>query len=77
MIMMIVITGNFLDFSYHQNDYKLIVIDLSRQANTSISQKINIAGKLEEDDGGTIFSINEKQQKTALNYYLDSLIVTD
>ena len=29
-------TGNLSDFSYHQNYYKLIGIDLSRQANTSI-----------------------------------------
>ena len=42
--------GNLLDFSYHQNYYKLIGIDLSRQTNTSIPQQINFVGKLEEDD---------------------------
>ena len=31
-------TGNLLDFSYHQNYYKLIGIDLSRQTNTNIPQ---------------------------------------
>ena len=31
-------TGNLLDFSYHQNYYKLIGKDLSRQTNTSIPQ---------------------------------------
>ena len=31
-------TGNLLNFSYHQNYYKLIGIDLSRQTNTSIPQ---------------------------------------
>ena len=31
------ITGKLLDFSYHQNYYKLIGIDLSRQTNASIS----------------------------------------
>ena len=30
-----------LDYSYHQNYYKLIGIDLSRQTNTSINQQIN------------------------------------
>ena len=29
-------TGNLLDFMYHQNYYKLIRIDISRQKNTNI-----------------------------------------
>ena len=33
--------------------------------------------KLEEDDGATIFFIAEKQQKTILNFSLDSLILTE
>ena len=68
-------TGNLLDYLYHQNYYKLIGVYLSRQAN--ISQKINIVEKLEEDDGATIFFIAEKQQKTILNFSLDSLIVPE
>ena len=56
---------------------KLIGIDLSRQTNTSIPQQINFVGKLEEDDGATMFFIAEKQQKTILNFSLDSLIVTE
>ena len=67
-------TGKLLDFSYHQNYYKLIGIDLSRQANTNIPQQINFTGKL-EDNGTTIFFLAEKQQKTILNFSLDSLIV--
>ena len=70
-------TGNLLDYLYHQKYYKLIGIDLSRQTNTSIPQQINFVGKLEEDDGATMFSIAEKQQKTILNFSLDSLIVTE
>ena len=68
-------TGNLLDYLYHQNYYKLIGVYLSRQAN--ISQQINIVEKLEEDDGATIFFIAEKQQKTILNFSLDSLIVPE
>ena len=34
-------TGNLLDYLYHQNYYKLIGIDLSRQTNANISQQIN------------------------------------
>ena len=44
------IAENLLDFSYHQNYYKCISTNLSRQINTSILQEINFVGKLEEDD---------------------------
>ena len=47
--------GNLLDFSYHQNYHKLIVLDLTRQTDTSIPQKINFTGKLGEDDGAKMF----------------------
>ena len=70
-------TGSLLDYFYLQKYYKLIVIDLSRQTNTSIPQQTNFVGKLEKDDGATTFLVVEKQQKTILNFYLDSLIVTE
>ena len=70
-------TGNLLHYLYHQIYRKLISIDLSRQTNTSIRQQINFVGKLEEDDGATIFFIVEKQQKTIPSFSLDSLIVTE
>ena len=56
-------TGNLLDYSYHQNYYKLIGIDLSRETNTNILQQINFIGKLEEDNGATMFFIAKKLQK--------------
>ena len=56
------ITGKLLDFSYHQNYYKLIRIDLSRQTNTNIPQQINFIGRLEEDDGATVFLKNSKKK---------------
>ena len=49
------ITRNLLDFSYHQNYYTLNGINLSRQTNRSITQKINFVGNLEKDDGATKF----------------------
>ena len=70
-------TWNLLDFSYHQNYYELIGIDLLRQANTNIPQQINFTGKLDEDDGATMVFISEKQKKTILNFSLGSLIVTE
>ena len=48
------ITEN-LFYLYHQNYYKLNGIDLLRQTRTSIPQQINFTGKLEEDDGVTMF----------------------
>ena len=62
---------NLLDFSYSQNYYKLIGIDLSRQTNTNIPQQINIAGKLEEDDGATMFLLLKNRKNTILNFSLN------
>ena len=70
-------TGDVLDYLYHQKHYKLIDVDLSRQANTTIPQKISFRRKLKEDNGATMFSITKKHQKTILNFCLDSLNVTE
>ena len=70
-------TGNLLDYLYHHKYYKLIGIDLSRQTNTSILQQINFTAKLEGDDSATMIFVSEKQQKTILNFSLDSIIATE
>ena len=70
-------TGNLLGYLYYQNYYELIGIDLSRQTNMNIPQQINFRRKLEEDDGAVMLFIAEKQQRTILNFSLDSLIVTE
>ena len=69
-------TENLLDYLYHEKYYKLIGINLLRQTNMSIPQEINFVGK-SEDDGATMVFIAEKLQKTILNFFLDSLIVTE
>ena len=51
---------NLLDFSYHQNYYKLIGIDLLKYTNLNIPLQVNFKGKVEEDNGGAIFCIAEK-----------------
>ena len=48
-----------------------------KKRNMIIPQQINFVGKLEEHYGVTIFFVSEKQQKTILNFSLDSLIVTE
>ena len=70
-------TGNFLDFPYHQNYYKLTGIDLSRQRNAITPQQVSFTRKLEEDDSVKMFSVAEKQQKSIRNFSLDSLIVKE
>ena len=70
-------TANLLDYQYYQNHYKLIGIDLSRQTNTINPVQISLVGKFEIDNGVTMLFITEKQQKTMLNFSLDSLKVTE
>ena len=43
----------------------------------NIPQQINFTRKLVEDDGAAMFFIAENQQKTILNFSLDSLFVTE
>ena len=47
---------------------KTVGIDLSRQTNKSISQKLNFLIKLEENNGPTIFFITKKKELTILNF---------
>ena len=53
-------TGNVLDYLYHQINYELIGINLSRETNTSTPHQINFIGKLEEDDVATMYFMAEK-----------------
>ena len=68
---------NLLDYWYHQSHYKLIDVNLSRQASTTIPQQINFTRKLKKVNGGTISFIVENQQKTFLNFSLDYLNITE
>ena len=52
-------------------------MDLSGQTNKNIPQQVNFTVKLEDDGDATMFFIAEKQQKTILDFSLDSLIVTE
>ena len=67
---------NVLYYLYQHIYYKVnYIINLSRQTKSTIPQKIYLTGKLQENDGTTLFYIAEKQQKIILNLSLDSLIV--
>ena len=57
---------NLLDYSYHQNHYKLIGIDLPKQTNTTSHQQINLIGKLGGNNGAAMFFYSWKAAK---NYF--------
>ena len=62
-------TGNLLDFAYYKENYKLIVIDLSKQTKIKDPQQINFIGKIEEQNkGATMFFIIEKSEETNFEF---------
>ena len=67
--------GNLLDYEYFPKHYKLIAIDLSRQselANPDLKQQINFIGRLERNEGATMFFIIEKIKETYFNFSQNS-----
>ena len=56
--------GNLLDFAYFKENSRLIAIDLSKQTKLKDPQQINFIGKLDKDNGATIFFIIEKSEET-------------
>ena len=57
------IIGNLLDFGNLKESYKLIAIDLSKQTNLTDTQQINFIGKLDKDNGATVFALLLKNQR--------------
>ena len=54
---------NLLKYKYFSKHYKLIAIDLGKQIeleNLNLKQQMNFIGKLDEDNGATMFFIIEK-----------------
>ena len=67
-----------MDYEYFSNHYKLISKGLSKQIEIEISglkQQINFIGKLEEDNGATMFFIIEKSRETIFNFSQNSISV--
>ena len=60
-------TGYLLDFAYFKQNFKLIVIDLSKQ--TKLKDPTNFIGKLKnQDHGATMFFVMEKSEETTFNF---------
>ena len=65
-------TGCLLDYSYFKENYKLIVIDLSKQqaldADPRAIQQINFTANLDRDGNTTMFFIIEKPKEIVLDF---------
>ena len=71
-------TGNLLDHEYFSKHYKLIAIDLSKQVgleNPDLKQQINFIGRLERNEGATVFFIIEKKEETTFDFSQNSVTV--
>ena len=71
-------TGNVIHYEYFSKHYKLIAIDLSKQIeleNHNLKQQINFIGKLEEDNGATMFFIIEKSERATFNFWQNSVCI--
>ena len=72
------ITGNLLDCEYFSNHNKLITIDLSKQVeleNPDLKQQIDFTGKLEENNGATMYFIIEKSEETTFCFSQNSVSI--
>ena len=71
-------TGNLLDYEYFSKHYKLIATDLSKQIeleNLGLKQQIKFIGKLEEDNGATMFLIIEESEETNFSFSQNSVSI--
>ena len=68
-------TGNLLDFAYFKENYKLIAIDLSKQTKLKDPQQINFIGRLEENNGATVFFVIEKSEQTTRHFLQNSVTI--
>ena len=63
--------GNLLDYEYFSKHYKIIAINLSKQIkleNPDLKQQINFIGKLERNEGVTMFFIIKKSEETTFEF---------
>ena len=65
-------TGCFLDYTYFKENYKMIVIDLTKQeeldADPRAIQQINFTANLDRTGNTTMFFIIEEAKETALDF---------
>ena len=74
-------TGCLLDYSYFNNYYRIIAIDLSKQqvfdADPRVIQQINFTANLDRDDNTTMFFIIEEAKETVLDFSQGTVKVSE
>ena len=68
-------TGNLLHFAYFKRNYRLIAIDLSKQATLKDARQISFIGKLSNTLGVRMFFIVEKSEETTFNFSETSVTI--
>ena len=67
-----------MDYEYFSKHYKLIAIDLSKQIeleNPDLKQQINFIGKLERNEGATMFFIIKNLEETNIEFSQNSATI--
>ena len=70
--------GNLLDYEYFSKHYRPIAIDLSKQIeleNLDLKQQINLIGRLERNEGVTMFFIIEEKEEITFHFSQNSVTV--
>ena len=73
-------TCNLLNYEYFSKHYKLIIIDFSKQVkleNSDLKQQFNFIGRLERNEGATMFFIIEKSKETTFEFSQNAATVVD
>ena len=71
-------TGNLLDYEYFSKRYKLMAIDLRKQTeleNLDLKQQVNFIGRLERNEGATMFFIIKKSEETTFEFTQNAVTV--
>ena len=67
-------TGNFLDFGYYKENYRLIAIDPGKHTKVKDPQQINFIGKIDgQNNGVTMYFIIEKTKETIFEFLQNSV----
>ena len=75
MTMQLVNLIQFIRFAYFKEKYKLIETDLSEQTKLKDPQQINFIGKIDKDNGATMFLIIEESEETTFNFSQNSATI--
>ena len=66
-------TGCLLDYSYFEDHYKMIIIDLSKEqalnADRRAIQQINFTANLDREENPTMFFMIEEATETVLDFW--------